>query len=248
MIYATITFPESGSRPYFYTNFVATIDGKVAVKDNPAYWPIGSSKDYETLLELRARADILIHGKTTALHHPTFASLTLRKFLSLRTRARKNYPLIYLVLSNKPTKQLFALLASAPKAIEVMLVTNESARIPAGYSQKVNVIRFGKTKVEIELLSRFLHERGIKRVLVEGGPTTLGSFLAAECLDEIFLTVAPKIFGTKKDITPTLVENYFPKPFAVKQFRLVSVKSVGDEVFLRYRREGLSREAEGVAE
>lgn len=43
-----------------------------------------------------------------------------------------------------------------------------------------------------------LHERGIGHVLIEGGPTVAGAFIAAGLVDEIFAYVAPSILGAGK--------------------------------------------------
>jgi riboflavin biosynthesis pyrimidine reductase len=41
-----------------------------------------------------------------------------------------------------------------------------------------------------------LAERGLRRILVEGGANTVSRFLAAGCLDRLHVTVAPVIFGS----------------------------------------------------
>ena len=41
-----------------------------------------------------------------------------------------------------------------------------------------------------------LQERGLRRVLVEGGAQTVSTFLSAGCLDRLHLTVAPMILGS----------------------------------------------------
>ena len=68
MLYPNLKFPKVLKRPFFYTNFVQTVDGKVGVgkSELQGYWPIGSKKDYEVLTELRAYADCLIHGGNLA--------------------------------------------------------------------------------------------------------------------------------------------------------------------------------------
>ena len=44
-----------------------------------------------------------------------------------------------------------------------------------------------------------LARRGLHRVLVEGGPTTLSHFLRAGAVDELHVMVAPKIFGSGRE-------------------------------------------------
>jgi diaminohydroxyphosphoribosylaminopyrimidine deaminase / 5-amino-6-(5-phosphoribosylamino)uracil reductase len=40
-----------------------------------------------------------------------------------------------------------------------------------------------------------LHDRGVRHVLLEGGPTLAGAFVEAECIDEVVAYVAPKLLG-----------------------------------------------------
>lgn len=44
-----------------------------------------------------------------------------------------------------------------------------------------------------------LARRGFRRILIEGGPTTLSHFLQAGILDELHVMVAPKIFGSGRE-------------------------------------------------
>lgn len=180
MFYQKLKFPKFKNRPFFYTNFVASLDGKVAVK-KPGYWPIGSSIDHQVLLELRSYADCLIHGKNLARE---FGEITKKSL-------KKHHPnLPYIVVNTHHLSDLVFM----------------------------------------------LQEKGYKKALVEGGPTLLTSFLKEDLIDEIFLTISPKIFGSEKDMTLTLTEGYLFPPDKIKKFKLLSVKKAGDEVFLRYRK------------
>lgn len=189
MIYSNLKFPEVSGRPFFYTNFVSTLDGKVAVRKK-GYWPIGSRIDHQVLMELRAYADCLIHGKNLASQfgEVTLESLKKDGFKRLRKRLGKESQLPYCV-AERPLKQMV----------------------------------------------KRLYQKGYQHILVEGGPTLLGAFLRENLLDEIFLTIAPKIFGSEKDKTLTLVEEVLFPPDQIKKLKLLSVKQIAGEVFLRYR-------------
>lgn len=153
------------------------------------YWPIGSKLDHQVLLELRAYADCLIHGKNlfNEFGHITKQSLREDKFKSLRKKLGKNPNLPYIVGSH-----------------------------------------------DLKGLSKDLYKKGYKNILVEGGPTLLGSFLKEDLIDGIFLTIAPKVYGTEDGITKTLVEGILFSPRKIKTLKLVSMKKINDEVFLRY--------------
>lgn len=214
MIYKNLKFPKISGRPFFYTNFVQTLDGKVAVKQD-GYWPIGSKVDYEVLTELRAYADALIHGGNLARE---FGKLTLRSlnkpsFRALRKKLGKNPSLPYYIMSHKTT----------PKRTGVNVIH------PPG------ILAWHPFSGSIKQLVSELHRKGYKRALVEGGPTLLGSFLKEGLIDEVFLTIAPKIYGTEEKNTLTMVEGVLFKPQQIKTLSLVSLKKIGSELFLRYK-------------
>ncbi len=192
MLYSNLKFPKIAGRPFFYTNFVQTVDGKVQVKKE-GYWPIGSRKDYEVLLELRAYADCLIHGKNLALEFGTITenSLKNQEFIKLRVKLGKTPTLPYYKITS---------------------------RIKS-----------------LKLVSKDLYEKGYRNILVEGGPTLLASFLKENLMGEIFLTIAPKIYGNVKNRTLTLAEGYlFPKE-SIKKLTLLSVKQLESELYLHYK-------------
>lgn len=212
MIYKNLKFPSYSNRPFFYTNFVQTVDGKVQVlKNSKGYWPIGSLADHKVLLELRAYADCLIHGKNLGLQfgEVTLKSLSDPSFKKSRKGLGKDPDLPYFIVTSKPPSLTHLLKA---KTIKPTIVSSN-----------------------LKSLVEQLKEAGYKHVLVEGGPHLLASFLKDDLLDEIFLTIAPKIFGNENQSTLTLVEGCLFPPAKVKKFKLISVKKVGDEVFLRYR-------------
>ena len=76
---------------------------------------------------------------------------------------------------------------------------------------------------------------GLKTLLVEGGSELNASLLSADVVDELFLTLAPKVKLGRE--TPTLTGGDALARESMRRFRLVSCQPVGDEVFLRYRRE-----------
>lgn len=207
MLYPNLKFPKvPKGRPFFYTNFVQTIDGKVAVSE-PDYWPIGSKKDYEVLMELRSYADCLIHGGNLARQfgHITIKSLSKRLFQQTRRVLGKSVHLPYYIVTKHP------------KSIDSGLVEETTV--------------FADTLTE---LVEDLQNKGYKNILVEGGPTLLGSFLEKGLIDEIFLTIAPKIYGSRPNSTLTLVEGVL-LPVNKFKLKLISVRKIKDELYLRYR-------------
>lgn len=205
MIYQNIQFPKKEGRPFFYTNFVVTVDGKAQVLKNTAgYWPLGSEIDRQLLHLLRAYADVLVHGKNLALEFGqiTERSLAKEEFKLQRRNLGKPDSLPYYIVSDHPQ--------DLPD-LEATVVGSDLSK-----------------------LAQDLFTQGYRNILVEGGPTLLGSLLKENLMDELFLTIAPKIVGSESGATLTLVEGYLSPPQEIKRLKLISVEQIEDEVFLRY--------------
>src|SRR5262249_60722956 len=79
-----------------------------------------------------------------------------------------------------------------------------------------------------------LRERGHRRILCEAGPHTFGELLAADLVDELFLTRSPLLVGDAGTGTRLgLVEASDLLPGG-RQTRLVSVRRHGSHLFQRY--------------
>jgi riboflavin biosynthesis pyrimidine reductase len=86
---------------------------------------------------------------------------------------------------------------------------------------------------------------GVRRLLHEGGPVLFGQFLAAEAVDELFLTLSPQIAGRRADaIRPGLVQGMEFRPDCAPWFQLLSVKQRAEHLYLRYQRTGAHRPTE----
>ena len=238
MLYNDLTFPLTG-KPYFYANFVSTIDGKVQVlTDTERYWPLGSELDYKTLIELRTYADCLIHGSRTALSHPTLKSLSKPEFHQARELIGKKGSLVYFVVTNHPTDALIPKLHSTHPLVKTAIVTSESAKVSPNLESATEILRVGNYAVLLQEFEKELEKRHMAHVLVEGGPTLMGSFFKNGLIDEIFLTIAPKVIGSKNGRTLTMVEDFLFSPDSVPHFSLLSCKQEGQELYLRYRKRG----------
>lgn len=84
--------------------------------------------------------------------------------------------------------------------------------------------------VDLGQLLRALREDGVRALLCEGGPTLHGSLEAAGLVDELFLTLAPKLVGSG---APTMVEGELPE---VAELQLAWLLEEDGELFARYRR------------
>jgi 2,5-diamino-6-(ribosylamino)-4(3H)-pyrimidinone 5'-phosphate reductase len=214
---------------YVIANFAITLDGKVAGTRSP-YWPIASRLDYQVVEELRAQVDVLIHGKNTALEHAHAKYVSSSAFNELRSKYGMIEPYVYIVVSGHPDTELLEHLSQSKEA-RTILVTTDEAELPV--DTEVEIWRCGSKQVSVTQLRQLLSLAGLNRSLVEGGPTLFGSLLSGNLIDELFVTIAPKLVGSGKMLS--LIEGVEFLPKDVKKLKLLQVQQVGDELYLRYK-------------
>ena len=82
------------------------------------------------------------------------------------------------------------------------------------------------------MLATLRHDWGVQRLVCLGGPRTNAWIIEAGLVDELFLTIAPKIQGGSEGTTA--VEGHGFSPHALVQLELLSAYRAGGELFLRY--------------
>lgn len=99
-------------------------------------------------------------------------------------------------------------------------------------SRRLVVVESGPDgRTDLPALLRSLREEGVRALLCEGGPTLHGSLQAAGLVDELFLTVAPKLAGG--GVPPRILEGELDD---VVPLELAWLLEEDGELFARYRR------------
>jgi riboflavin biosynthesis pyrimidine reductase len=88
----------------------------------------------------------------------------------------------------------------------------------------------GGERADLGELLGSLREEGVRAVMCEGGPTLHASLQAAGLVDELFLTIAPKLSGGEG---PRILEGLLPE---VVEMELAWLLEEDGELFARYRR------------
>jgi riboflavin biosynthesis pyrimidine reductase len=235
-------------RRCLFTNFVATIDGVVAIPDLPHSNKLisdGSEADRFVMGLLRACADAVLIGSATMRAAPR----TLWTAEQAYPPAATHYTELRRRLGHRATPEIAILSASgsidiAHPALEagaLVLTTERGAvklrnRLPATAQ---TVVLPGNDSVDVRAAVTFLRSRGHELILSEGGPTLFGSLLAADLVDELFLTVSPLLAGRSHGrARRNLVEGTELLPSHPARSRLLGIRLHGNHLFHRY---GLER-------
>jgi len=255
-------FPTSpADRPFVIGNFVSTLDGVVsyAIKGQAGGSTISGSDPADRFIMglLRASADAILVGART-VHDVSPKSLWIPEYTypdakHLYAEYRVNvlhkpkYPLLVIV-SGSGRLELERAIFRTPEVRTVVITTSagrdELTRRGATTLGSLEIHALNSNSGSIAPLSilRVLNlQFGIRILLHEGGATLFGQFLAAEAVDELFMTLSPQIAGRNVDpIRPALVQGVAFVPDSAPWFQLLSVKQMGEHLYLRYRRNGSS--------
>lgn len=225
-------------RPYVVLNMVSTADGRVTVGGRSG--PIGNEADRELFHELRAQVDAVMAGAGTVR-----AERYGRIVRDPDRRARREEaglapdPLAVIVSGRLALTPDIPLLQDPDS--RVVILTASDMEID-GCGARVDYLRAdGATGAAEELqdraprltlaplLRRLREEYGVGTILCEGGPHLNGALLQEELVDELFLSVAPKLAaGTG----PAVVEG--PAIDPPLEMSLVSAMEAGGHLFLRF--------------
>jgi riboflavin biosynthesis pyrimidine reductase len=101
----------------------------------------------------------------------------------------------------------------------------------SGLSKRLVVVESGpEGRADLPQLLRSLRSEGVRALLCEGGPRLHASLEALGLVDELFLTIAPKLTG---GAAPTILEGELP---GVAELELAWLLERDGELFARYRR------------
>jgi riboflavin-specific deaminase-like protein len=212
-------------RPYLVLNMVSSLDGKATI----GWRTEGLSTDLDRQLfhRLRTQGDAIMVGAGTvraerygrmaksdelrdAREHEGLARDPLAVVVSARLDLHTDLPLL-----NEPEQP-------------VVIATGSDATLPDLGEQ----VAYERTGEDLSLLMARLRERhGVRSIVCEGGPTLNSHLLAAGLVDELWLTLNPKLAGGAAALT--IVAG--PELGDPAELEPVSVAEGGGDLFTRWR-------------
>jgi riboflavin-specific deaminase-like protein len=224
------------NRPFVLLNMAMSADGKIATA-NRVIASFGSARDQAHLLELRATADAVITGASTAnLPGITLGPGGLR-YQRLRLRRQLSEFNLRVVVSGNAHLEPHAAVFSETRSPLVVLVSGKApvSRVRRLEQAGAVVGRFGKGRVDLVSALVWLRDRwGVRRLVCEGGSTLNDSMFRAGLIDEVHVTVCPLLFGG--GLAPTITDGQgFPNLSAAVGLEWTRTRRVGNELFATLR-------------
>lgn len=218
-------YPDAGA---VRANMVASLDGAATL--DGVSGGLSGPADRQVFRLLRALCDVVLVGAGTVRAEdyrppPTHPSLA---WLREGRAAAPTLAVLTRTASLDPGARLFADPDRRPLVVTCAAAPDERT---AALAEVAEVVVTGDDDVDLHETLAVLAERGLHRVLTEGGPTLLGALTAADRLDELTLTVSPLVVGGG---TGRIVVG---SPAAARGFRLRGLLAADQFLFTHYVRE-----------
>ncbi len=214
----------ANSRPHVILCAAMSIDGKIATSTGDS--KLSSDTDLLRLHKLRSRVDAVLVGKNTLLADDPL--LTVRRVRGLNPTR--------IILDSRGTipndSKILQTSSDVPTIIAVTksITKRDKSRLQ---NSSAEVLVVGTKSINLKLLLRKLHSRGIRTLLVEGGGTTNWEFVQHNLFDELVVTISPFLVGGKDSIS--LIEGLgFSKLSDSPNLRLKSTKKLQNHLVLTY--------------
>lgn len=233
-VYGIGLFPSGQDRPYTLLNMISSLDGKAVFGEPGSTWRLGSATDHALFQQLRRGCDGILAGAgLMAADDPPFpwpdeAERRLRVARGLRP-----VPLWIIVSGRASLPPDLRVFKGGCENVLVIADRSAPAENLQALAGKAQILSFDGPELDWHEVGRRLRsEHGIQRLYAIGGPTLNASMLEAQILDELFVTLSPKIQGGSG--MATMFEGKgFPEG-QWPQAKLLTIHGVGDELFLRY--------------
>jgi riboflavin-specific deaminase-like protein len=215
-------------RPYVVVNFATTLDGRAAIEGRSG--AIGSDTDTEILQLLRTRVDAVMIGAGTMRAERYGRMVSDPALRQYRERIGLPHDPLAVIVSGRLDLPWDAPLFTDGGGRVLIFTASEADRPQTATSVRVERHEIG---VDIEKALRYLREeRGVRALLCEGGPGLHNQLQATGSVDELFLTIAPKLAGGDE---PRPIEGELPQ---LIEWELAWLLEERGELFARYRRAG----------
>jgi riboflavin biosynthesis pyrimidine reductase len=227
------------SSPCVFANFVASLDGVVALPGDTESGQIISGRnpaDRFVMGLLRVCADAVLVGAGTfrkSSGHLWYPDRIYPAAAALFAEARQK-----LGLSAQPQFVLLSASGSVettePALRDALIVTTRAgeAQLRPRAAAGTRIVVLDPDRVHLPDVLDFLRAQGMRRVLTEGGPSLFAELVAEKLLDELFVTSSPSLFGRYADDGRRSLANGLDLGGAPCE--LLSARRHGSHLFLRY--------------
>lgn len=221
-------------RPRVQINMAMTLDGKITSAERE-YPKLTKPYDRVNMDRIRAQNDaVLVGAQTLRADNPNLHVRTA-EMRDYRKQLGHDRGLLKIAISASLQLDWGRIFSDDPDGGGLLVATVDDS--PAEIRDRllergIEVWTIGSGQVDLSELLRRLHQRGVERLLVEGGGELNWEFVRLDLVDEFFVTLAPSLLGGRD--APTIVGGAGLPMADRRELSLVDVHREGDELYLHY--------------
>jgi len=223
-------------RPFVLINMAMSADGKIAPAHR-RFVAFGSRRDHANLLALRATADAVMCGARTVDSAPMTLDAGGAVYERRRQRAGLAKQNLRVIVSGSGSVDPQAVVFQRGESPVILLASSRAPKSRlAKLKQMADCVKVcGKNSVALgQALGWLRRDWAVKRLLCEGGGELNFELLRLGLVDELHLTVCPRIIGGLD--APTIADGEgFARLAKVAKLELTRQRRIGDELFTTWR-------------
>lgn len=218
-------------RPYVTASCAISLDGYLDTA-RPPKLALSNEADFDRVDDVRSHHDVILVGaRTIRRDDPRLLVRSLARQDRREAAGLCRTPWKATVTSTGRLDPRASFFTLGDTVKLVYCPSGEVRRLVGRLGDAATVVPLGEEVRMADLVSD-LGGRGVRRVMVEGGGTTLTQFLADGLVDELQLAVAPFFIGDPG--APRFVGDADFPWTSDRRARLAEARPIGDIVLLRY--------------
>jgi len=214
------------NRPQVIINCAMSADGKIALPSRKQL-RISSDEDMERVYRLRNECDAVLVG--------IGAVISDNPNLTIKEKYVKNpkQPLRVVLDSSCRTPEGALVLNDMTKTLIFTIQGNEK-HFDGENIEIVGIKKDEEGYVDLESMLDVLHQKGIKKLLVEGGGTVIWNFLRRGLVDDLYVYIGSCIIGGKN--TPTMADGIGIKSEGdLLSIKVIDMIRLGSGILVHYK-------------
>lgn len=222
--------PSHDGLPYTVLSCCISMDGYISGTSADRLM-LSNAADFDRADAVRASCDaVLVGARTISADNPRLLVHSPNRIAARVAAGRAPHPLKATVTSTGVLDPTAAFFTTAGERV-VYCASRCVRRARVGVGAAATTVDAGDP-VRMRTVARDLYDRGVRRLLVEGGSVVHTQFLVEDVADELQLAVAPVFVGDRR-ARRFVGDGAFPwRPG--RRGRLIGVQQVGDVAVMTY--------------
>ena len=194
---ALYAYPENLNRCWVRANMISSLDG--GATDDGKSGGLAGPGDKAVFMRMRQEADVILVGASTVrIENYSGAQMSVAERQERQRRGQAELPPIAVVTHSADFEhdaKIFTRTEVPPLILTCRESVDDARKRLGTHTEIIDASGAQTDRVDVGVALAILGERGLLRVLCEGGPSLISLLVEDDHLDELCLTIAPILVG-----------------------------------------------------